>query len=163
MASRRKPPENLIGFGRVAGSYGVRGWVKALADEPGLLAKQPAWWLDGVERAVESAKLHSGTVLAKLAGIETPEQAKKLKGRTIEVPRPDPGEGWFYQGDLVGLQVVNEQDVSLGVVKRVLYNGAHEVLELQGERTRLLPLVPAYVRKIDLDKKQIRVEWGADW
>ena len=128
MARPRKPPENLIPFGRVAGSYGVRGWLKVAVDEPELLAAQPAWWLEGVERKVEAAKVHSGTLLAKLEGIEAPEVARKLKGKAVHIPRPELGEGSYYWSDLVGLEVVNAKGVRLGAVTRMFSNGAHDVM-----------------------------------
>lgn len=163
MAKPRKQPDDLIEYGRVAGSYGVRGWLKVAVDEPEWLAQQPKWWLKGAEYPVEQTKVHSGLLLAKLGGIESPEQANGFKGAAVVIARPEAGEGRFYADDLVGMQVVNEQGVALGKVKQVTFNGAHEVIELEGERTRLLPLVPAYVKKIDLKDKRIDVEWGADW
>jgi 16S rRNA processing protein RimM len=153
----------LIEFGRVAGPYGVRGWVRVAVDDPELLATQRRWWLDGAEYAVQETKVHSGTLLAKLAGVETPERARELKGRPVVIERPELAAGEHYWTDLVGLEVVNEQGVVLGVVKAMSHNGAHEVMEVAGERTRLLPWVPAYVKKVDLDKRRIEVEWGADW
>jgi 16S rRNA processing protein RimM len=153
----------LIAFGRVAGSYGVRGWIKVAVDDPELLAAQPAWWLEGVERKVEATKIHSGTLLAKLEGIESPESARKFKGRAVQIPRPEPGEGRYYWDDLVGLEVVNTQGQVLGVVKGMFSNGAHDVAELSGDRTRLLPWVPVVVKKVDLPERRVEVEWGADW
>jgi len=153
----------LIAFGRVAGSYGVRGWIKVAVDDPELLAAQPAWWLEGVERKVEATKIHSGTLLAKLEGIESPESARKFKGRSVQIPRPEPGEGRYYWDDLVGLEVVNTQGQVLGVVKGMFSNGAHDVAELSGDRTRLLPWVPVVVKKVDLPERRVEVEWGADW
>jgi 16S rRNA processing protein RimM len=153
----------LIEYGRVAGSYGVRGWLKVAVDEPGWLAQQPKWWLKGAEYQVEQTKVHSGLLLAKLGGIDSPEAAKDFKGAAVVIPRPAAGEGEIYADDLVGLQVVNEQGVALGKVKQVTFNGAHEVIELEGERTRLLPLVPAYVKRIDAQNGRIEVEWDADW
>jgi len=145
----------------------VRGWVKVVVDEPELLARQRRWWLAGAEYAVEEMKLHSGQLLAKLAGIETPERARELKGKPVVIERPQPRTGEVYWSDLVGLEVVNEAGVVLGVVKQMSHNGAHEVMEVDGtrfdSRTRLLPWVPAYVKKVDLEKKRIDVEWGADW
>ena len=41
--------------------------------------------------------------------------------------------------DLVGLEVVNEQGTPLGVVTRTYSNGAHDVIEVAGDRTRLIP------------------------
>jgi len=157
----------LIEFGRVAGSYGVRGWVRVVVDEPDVLASQPVWWLAGTGYPVKETKLHSGTLLARLEGIDSPEQAKGFKGKPVSIPRPAAGEGRYYWTDLIGLEVVNEQGVVLGVVKQMSSNGAHDVMEVTGPkedaRTRLLPFVPVYVKKIDLQKKRIEVEWGVDW
>ena len=153
----------MIEFGRVAGSYGVRGWLKVVVDEPEVLAAQPAWWLGGQERAVRETKVHSGTLLAKLAGIESPEQAQAFKGKPVSIPRPPPGEGRYYWSDLVGLEVVNAQGVVLGVVTRMSSNGAHDVVEVAGDRTRLLPFVSAYVLKVDVQARRIEVDWQADW
>ncbi len=153
----------MIEYGRVAGSYGVRGWVKVVVDEPDVLARQPSWWLGGVEFPVRETKPHSGTLLARLEGIDSPEQAKAFKGKAVSIPRPEAGAGRYYWSDLVGLEVVNEQGVLLGVVKQMSSNGAHDVMEVAGERTRLLPFVPAYVKQVDLQKRRIEVEWQADW
>jgi 16S rRNA processing protein RimM len=150
-------------MGRVAGSYGVRGWVKVVVDDPELLAAQPAWWLAGAERRVEATKLHSGKLLAKLEGIESPEAARKFKGAAVQIPRPEAGEGRYYWDDLVGLEVVNTQGQVLGVVKGMFSNGAHDVAELSGDRPRLLPWVPVVVKKVDLPERRVEVEWGADW
>jgi 16S rRNA processing protein RimM len=154
----------LIEFGRVAGAYGVRGWVKVVVDEPEVLATQPVWWIGGGEHKVEDAKVHSGKLLAKLGGIDTPELARKYKGKAVSIPRPDAGEGRYYWDDLVGLEVVNSQGLVLGVVKGLFSNGAHDVMELSGDKPRLLPWVPdVVVKKVDLPERRIEVEWGADW
>src|SRR5262245_30221324 len=119
--------ERWLDLGGAAGLSGLGGWLRGRADGRALLAERAPWGLGGVAYEVEEAKLHSGTVLAKLAGVETPEAARKLRG-PIAVPRPDPGKGWLYEGDLVGLEVTNEQGVALGVVKAVFSHGAHPVL-----------------------------------
>lgn len=155
-------------MGRVAGSYGVRGWVK-VAPERGseeALAAAKEWWIGADAYAVAQAKIHSATVVAKLAGIESREQALELKGQAVAVRRealPEPGEGRYYLADLVGLEVLNERGETLGVVKQTFSNGAQDVIEVAGDRTRLIPWVAAIVKEVDLSKGQIHVEWGADW
>jgi 16S rRNA processing protein RimM len=49
------------------------------------------------------------------------------------------------------------------VVKRWVFNGAQDVMEVAGERTHLVPWIPSVVREVDLQKRRILVEWGADW
>jgi 16S rRNA processing protein RimM len=76
---------------------------------------------------------------------------------------PEPEAGHYYLADLVGLEVVNEQGVVLGAVKSWTFNGAQDVMEVAGDRARLIPWIPTVIRDVDLEGKQIRVEWGADW
>lgn len=152
-------------MGRVADAYGVRGWIKVEAPQAAL-AQCKQWWIDATQYAVAETKAHSGTLIARLDGIESREAAKALKGHPVLVPRealPEPQEGHYYLADLLGLEVVNERGERLGVVKRMLWNGAQDVMELSGEKTRLVPWVPAVVRQVDLSKRRIEVQWGADW
>jgi 16S rRNA processing protein RimM len=155
-------------MGRVAGAYGVRGWLK-VAPGGGVrdaLAGVPEWWIGGRVYAVGEAKVHGAAVIAKLAGLESREQAESLRGEEVCVRRatlPQPSEGHYYLADLVGLEVVNEQGARLGVVKRLFSNGAQDVMEVAGERTYLMPWVPSVVKEVDLARGRITVQWGADW
>src|SRR5258706_16174872 len=108
-------------MGRVAGHYGVRGWIRVQRPEAAL-ADCGRWWTGGREYPVEETKQHSGALLAKLTGIDSREAALKLKGSEVAVRReslPKPDEGKYYLTDLVGLEVVNEQGQALGVVRRI--------------------------------------------
>jgi 16S rRNA processing protein RimM len=155
-------------MGRVAGAYGVRGWVKVApgGGALGTLAGAAEWWIGGRAYAVAEARQHGATVVARLAGLENREQAGRLKGEEVCVRRealPQPGEGHYYLDDLVGLEVVNEQGERLGVVKQLFSNGAQDVMEVAGDRTRLMPWVPAVVKQVDLPGGQITVDWEKDW
>jgi 16S rRNA processing protein RimM len=156
-------------MGRVAGAYGVRGWLK-LSSERGVqetLARAAEWWLGERPYRVVEARMHGATVVGRAAGIDTREQALALKGSTVSVRRealPELEAGHYYLADLVGLAVVNEKGESLGVVKRLFTNGAQDVMEVvAGEVTRLLPWVATVVKEVDLAERTIHVEWGADW
>jgi len=155
-------------MGRIAGSYGVRGWVK-VAPENGAadgLAAATEWFIGGKPHKVV-ARIHGATVIAQVQGIANREEALKLKGLPVAVRREaltDPGEGHYYHADLIGLEVVNGQGESLGTVKRMFSNGAQDVIEVHGKgKTHLLPWVAAIVKDVDLAERMIRVEWGSDW
>jgi 16S rRNA processing protein RimM len=156
-------------MGRVAGSYGVRGWIKVApgAGVAQTLATTREWWLGEEAYPVVEAKLHGATVVAKLAGIETREQAMRLKGARVSLERgalADPGEGHYYLADLVGLEVRNEQGERLGTVSKWLSNSAQDVMEVAGSgRARLIPWVSAIVKHVDLEAKRIVVDWSAEW
>src|SRR5256885_3409694 len=131
-------------MGRVAGSDCVRGWIKVI---PGggvaeALVAAREWWIGEQRYDVAEARAHSATVIGKLAGVETREQALSLKGARVAVERAalgEPGEGHHILADLVGLEVRNEQGELLGTVKRWFSNGAQDVMEVAGERGPLVP------------------------
>lgn len=161
-------------MGRVAGAYGVRGWVKVV---PGAGASQglstaKEWWIG--ERPYEvAARMQGAAVVAQLSGVNTREAALALQGAGVSVRRealPELEDGHYYHADLLGLEVLNERGESLGTVKRLFTNGAQDVMEVAGAgndagqgKLRLLPWVPAVVKEVDLAEGKIRVEWGADW
>ena len=154
-------------MGRVAGSYGVRGWIKVAPGGGAAegLASAGEWWIGDTAYQV-LAKVHGSSVVAQVKGLASREEALKLKGLPVSVRRgslADPGEGHYYHADLIGLEVVNGQGERLGTVKRMFSNGAQDVMELSGEKERLLPWVPAVVKKVDLPNRRIEVEWGTDW
>jgi 16S rRNA processing protein RimM len=154
-------------MGRVAGSYGVRGWLKVAPERGGAeaLAGAAEWWIG--ERAFKvTARIHGGTVVGKPEGIATREEALQLKGLPVAVRREtlaEPDEGHYYHADLLGLEVVNEQGELLGTVKRMFSNGAQDVMEVQGSKTHLVPWVGAIVKDVSLANRRITIEWGADW
>jgi 16S rRNA processing protein RimM len=155
-------------MGRVAGSYGVRGWIKVVpgAGVAETLVGVREWWLGERPYDVTEARAHGATVIGKLAGIETREQALELKGARVAVERAalgEPGEGHYFLADLVGLEVRNEQDVLLGTVKQWFSSGAQDVMEVAGERNRLIPWVGTVVKAVDLAGRRIVVDWSAEW
>ena len=130
------------------------------------LAGTKEWWIGERAYRVTEAKVHSATVVAKLEGIETREQALKLKGLEVAVRRdalPQAEEGHYYLADLIGLEVRSTGGEPLGVVKRFFTNGAQDVMEIAGERTHLIPWVSAIVKQVDLEGRSILVEWSAQW
>lgn len=154
-------------MGRVAGPYGIRGWLRVVpySDQRDALVGLSEWWVGDEPHRVEGAKLHGAVVVAKLEGLQTPEAALVLKGGTVSVPRvslPAAEAGRYYYADLVGLEVLNLQGERLGRVASLSSNGVHDVMALD-EGGRLLPWIPQVVRRVDVEARRIEVDWGADW
>jgi 16S rRNA processing protein RimM len=162
----------MVVMARVAGPFGVKGWVKlqVFTERVDGLLDYPVWWIgqDGgwepVE--VEQGAAHGAALVARLKGIDDREQAAVLRGRDVAVPRaelPRNEEGEYYWTDLEGLRVGNLQGEALGVVTGLLETGASQVLVVQGERERLIPFVSAVVKSVDLARGELVVDWGADF
>jgi 16S rRNA processing protein RimM len=160
-------------MGRVVAPYGVKGWIKVtpFTGTAEALTAFPRWWFGGPdgweEMEVGEARRHGASVIARPAGSGDRDQAAKLRGREVAVPRdalPEAAPGEYYWADLVGLEVVNAEGQALGSVSGLFSNGAHDVMRVgEGKGERLVPFVSAVVRKVDLAARRIEVDWGLDW
>ena len=174
--AKRKLPEKLVVMGRVTASFGVKGWIKvyALTAEIDSLLDYPVWWLghdnDWREMRVVGAKVHSGLLVAHLEGIVERDGALALKGLEVAVPReqlPVAGEHEYYWADLIGLKVVNAEQHGFGRVVRILQTGANDVLVVENGSTQvgetLIPFTADAIRRVDLARGEISVDWGRDY
>ena len=65
---------------------------------------------------------------------------------------------------MIGMGVINHDQVVLGSVDSLLQKGAHDVLVVRGEHgEKLIPFVDAFVGEVDVSAKTIQVEWGLDY
>ena len=72
-------------------------------------------------------------------------------------------EGTLYRVDLVGLQVRDLSGAVLGRVEGFFDTGDTGVMVVKGERERMIPFVPEYVKAVDRAARSITVDWKADY
>ncbi len=159
-------------LGRIAGLYGVQGWVKVFSytDPRDAVLEHREWLLDreGSWKPCElvEGKRHGKGIIAKLAGVDDRDAAAEYVGLDIGVPReqlPETEPGEYYWTDLEGLRVVHTDGRELGTVAYLLETGANDVLVTEGERERLIPFVmDQVVLDVDLDDGVITVDWEWD-
>jgi 16S rRNA processing protein RimM len=159
-------------MGRIVAPYAVKGWIKIqpFTEYLDSLLDYNTWWLGHPgawrEFRLKDGKVHGQHLLAELYGVTDRNASEALQGLEVAVNRdefPEAEEDEYYWDDLIGLDVVNAEGVVLGQVKGLLETGAHDVLQVTGERERLIPFVEAYVREVDLPGRRIQVDWNPDW
>lgn len=165
--------QRWVAMGYIKGAFGVKGWLKIAADTEyaDSLLDYPQWRLrkDGtiLTLSVEAGKAVGDELQVKFDGIDDRDQAFLLRGYTIEILRGEfapTEEDEFYWADLVGMTVVNQEGVTLGVVKNLMETGANDVLVITGEHgQKLIPFVSQYIGNVDADSKTITVDWGLDY
>ena len=163
----------LVTIGQIRGLYGVRGWVKVFSYTspitnilnylPWQIKHQGQWRT----MLVREGKAHGKGIIASLESIHDRDEATCLIGTDIAVQReqlPPPTEGEYYWADLIGLTVLNHENITLGQVEHLIETGAHDVLVVKGERERLIPFVPEHiVHNVDLTQRVLLVDWDADF
>jgi len=115
---------------------------------------------------VENFWVHGDRVIFKFKGIDTITDAEHLAGADVKVrleERPATGEGEYYQSDLVGCQVMDQNARLLGTVVDFQETGGVPLLEIrtQDGKELLIPFAKALLINIDLAHKRIDVNLPA--
>jgi 16S rRNA processing protein RimM len=160
-------------MGRVAGPYGVKGWLRVVSytERPDKLIEYAPWYLRlggaWMPTGIVAVKRHAKGLLVRLPGYDDRDKAAELSGTDIGIYRdqlPPAAGDEVYWNDLIGLTVVTLDGLPLGTVDHLIETGANDVLVVKGERERLIPFVrESVIAQIDLDGRVMRVDWDPDF
>ncbi len=148
--------------GKIVGTHGVRGDVKAEAwcDSPQVLASLTTLYLESKDDfspiAVTHAAVHKGMVLLHLQGCDSLDDAILWKGKELFADRADIplAEGSHFIADLIGLPVYDANSGKrYGIIRDVLNRGASDIYEIEmpNQKMAYLPAVAEFVQKTDLE------------
>lgn len=160
MANDQNQPRNSskdIIIGKIANIHGVKGLVKILPYCEDLSL------IEEVSTHKITLKNQSGKyILASIEGVNSREDAEKLKGTELFVSRdalPEPEDGEFYYEDLKGLKVIDENGNDIGTVKSVDNFGAGDLLEIKHKSgdTFFHPFTDEYVPEVNLENKTLTI------
>ena len=148
--------------GRIINTHGVRGELKIepWCDSPDFLLDFKELLIGGTVYDVNSMRVHGKMVLACLDGIESVQDAVRLKGCLVSIDRTDVAlpEGRYFVQDLIGLSVVDCDGIRIGTLYDVLNMPAHDVYIVRGEDgEHYIPAVPEFVTEMDPEKGFITV------
>lgn len=165
-----KADSEYIIVGKIGSTYGVQGWLKVFSftEEVGDILEYDPWYLEeggtwGLIK-VKQAREHGKCVVAKLAGYNTPEEARLLTGKKIAVKRsqlPPLEKGEYYWRDLEGLTVINQHGETLGKIIYLIETGANDVLVIKNQgKEYAIPYLPGdVITRVDLANQEMHVNW----
>lgn len=161
---------SMVVIGTINGLYGVKGWVKVFSytDPKENILNYTPWSINGQLIDLEDGKPQGKGIIVKLKNIDDRDQAMALLQTDICISReqlPVLSKDEFYWSDLIGLQVINEEGIDLGSISELFETGANDVIVVKNQEVeRLIPFVwEEVVEHIDLEKRQMRVRWNADF
>ena len=155
-------------IGQIVNTFGIKGMVKA----------NP--WVNDVTRfdnlkkvyvkirkelnelEIEEVKYHKNQVLIKFKGIETIEQAEKLKNAILEIDRKDAiplEEGEYFIADLLESEVYSDEGEKIGILYDIYNTGSNDIYVVKDELGKqiLLPGISDVIKEVDLEHKKIVV------
>lgn len=155
----------LVTAGRIVGAFGLTGELKVAASRVGDDALRPGLaatlrFADGSERSatIATVRRHKGRPLVRIDGIADATAAEALGQADVLIARDDAplSEGEYFDADLVGCRLIDEHGGDRGTVTAVAHYPAQDMLVV-GSGGILLPLVRAFVARVDVARKEIQV------
>ncbi len=160
--------EELFRIGVITEPHGVQGEVKVYptTDDPARLKKIKEIILDdGKEKSLlhlKGVKFQNDRLILRFEEFQTRDDVERLRKKELFVTRKNAvplKKDEYYISDLVGLRVVDEDDVEVGVIREVLQTAANDVYEIErtnGE-TLLLPAIKQCVLDVDVEGGRMKV------
>lgn len=164
---------SLLLVGHVWRAHGVTGEVKIVpaTDDPVRFEDLDMVYIGASAtsadaRVVETVRLQPTKrgiiVIMKIEGVDSREEVENLRTHQVfarESDLPPLEENEFYVHDLIGLEVVTDAGVPVGLVNDVMEVPAQQVLVVSrhGRAPAMIPVVDEFVQDIDWDEGRITV------
>ena len=157
----------LINYGKITRPHGLKGEVILIpfSRRPDSLPGINYIYIDREDSeepemlTVSSCRLHKGTAIIKLDGVDSIDDAEELRGAEVLVDTDDLGgleEDEYYWFELIGLDVYAEDGSFIGKVEDLIDRAHQSVLVVwDGEAEALIPLAEPIIKEIDLENSKI--------
>ncbi len=159
--------QNYVHMGTITRPHGIKGelCVDWYADSPDFLRN--TFYLQcgsGPMQRAENAKfrMHKGRPLLTLTHINDRNAAETMRGVCIYIERdflPDLSEDEAYLHDIIGLNIIGEDGVSIGTLEAVEFPSEQMlwVIRTHDGRELLFPAVEEFILSFDLEAEEIHI------
>jgi len=160
--------ENPVLMGVIGAAQGLRGEVrvKSFTDDPIAIEEYGTLYAkDGRAFEILDIRPAKEMVVVRFRGINDRTEAERLTGIELFVERDtlddeELDEEEYFYADLEGLEALDAEGNSYGVISAIFDFGAGDILELtkKGSRSQLIPFTEAAVLEIDFEGGSILID-----
>ena len=160
--------EKYLEIGQIVNTFGIKGQVKIVpfTDDITRFDELKEIYVEKKNEIklfqIEQVNYKKNMVILKLKGIETVEEAEKLRNCYLKIDRKDakklPKDTYFIV-DLLGLDVYTDEGKLLGKVDDIYNAGSSDIYVVKDELGKqiLLPAIKDVLKEVDLENKKIIV------
>ena len=160
--------EELLQVGVITSTHGVRGEVKVFptTDDPNRFKSLKHVLLDtGREKKsleVQGVKFFKQFVILKFKGIDNINDIERYKRCPLLVERKDAvelEEDEYFIADMIGIEVVTEDDKPFGTLKDVMETGANDVYVIDTDEHGevLVPAIRECILDVDIENQKMKI------
>ena len=158
--------DKKIIIGKFGATHGVRGDIKVypLTDFSERFADIKSGYVDDKQIEILHTRYQKNFVVMKIKGVDSREEAMRYTNKLLKIDRADVaplGEGEYYSFDIIGLRVINHDDIELGTITDILKTGSNDVYITKADDGRqiLIPALKKVVTQINLEDGYMKVVW----
>ena len=160
--------EKYLEIGQIVNTFGIKGQVKIVpfTDNITRFDELKEIYVEKKNELklfqIEQVNYKKNMVILKLKGIETVEEAEKLRNCYLKIDRKDakklPKDTYFIV-DLLGLDVYTDEGKLLGKVDDIYNAGSSDIYVVKDELGKqiLLPAIKDVLKEVDLENQKIIV------
>ena len=160
--------EKYLEIGQIVNTFGIKGQVKIVpfTDDITRFDELKEIYVEKKNELklfqIEQVNYKKNMVILKLKGIETVEEAEKLRNCYLKIDRKDakklPKDTYFIV-DLLGLDVYTDEGKLLGKVDDIYNAGSRDIYVVKDELGKqiLLPAIKDVLKEVDLENQKIIV------
>lgn len=160
--------KEFFNVGQIVNTHGVKGEVKVypLTDDVNRFDDLKEVLIDDKKAVIEWVKYQKDRVIVKIKGIDTMNDAEKLKQKYIRVTRENAvelPEDTYFISDLIGCKVSDTDGFDYGNVYDVIQTGSNDVYWVKGNKEILVPVLKEIVLDINIGEKKIIIKPSGEW
>lgn len=159
---------DYLQVGVITSTHGIKGEVKVFptTDDPNRFRALKDVVLDtGKEQIpleIEGVKFFKQFVILKFKGIDNINDIERYKRCPLLVERKDAvalEEDEYFIADMIGIQVVTEDDEPFGTLKDVMETGANDVYVIDTEEHGevLVPAIRECILDVDIENQKMKI------
>lgn len=160
--------KEYLQVGQIVSTHAVRGEVRfqPWCDSVDFLKKFKKLYTDengGDHYDILSVREHGNVAIMKIKGVDTVDDALKLKGKNLYIKRSDAKlpKGRYFVAELIDCTVVDDDDESIvyGVIFDVSQTGANDVWHIAKNGSEyLIPAIDDVLKSVDVEKGVVRIK-----
>ena len=149
----------FVEAGEIVNVHGLKGEIKVLPwlDSPDDLVDFERCRIARKDYEIEDCRVQKTCCLVKLVGIDTVEDAQKLRGKTVLLFREDIDDEVIFAAELINMDVFCNGE-KIGIITEVLDYPGNSVYVVKGEKSYMIPAVKEFILNTDMDGNRMDVK-----
>ena len=148
----------FVEAGEIVNVHGLHGEIKVLpwVDSPEDLLDFERCRIARKDYEIELVRVQKTCAIMKLVGVDTAEDAQKLRGKTVLLFREDIDDEVIFAAELIGVEVFCDGE-QIGRITDVLDYPGNSVYVVRGKYEYMIPAVSAFVLDTDMERNRMEV------